>query len=223
MKKIIVFCVAWVGLFGALMAQDKKIDEQQIRDTILQDVRKQGIDQSAEVQAAVRAAQEGVLIRAWEQKVVASHPVGQALKDAVYKDLGQLLGDQEFKLFHVFVNDEKAAKTLITKMKETRDWTQLEPKTLWGNEVKFSLSRTDWINLSAVLAEFRQTVRAMKKGDITAEPIKAKDGWHVVGLVDARAFKLPPPERIEKEILRLAERKIIEQQLQTLLQAKTKQ
>ena len=204
---------------GVLWAQDIRLEDKRVREVVLQDVVRQGIDKSPEVQAAVRLAQEAVLMRAWEQKVVASRPVTPAMKEAMYKELTALVGDQEYQVFHVFVTDEKAAKTLIARMKEVSDWSQLDPKAVMGADAKFSLNRTDWVNLSAISAEFRPVVRAMKRGDVTAEPLKTKDGWHVVGLADSRPFKMPPADRVDKEVQRLAERRVLEQHLQELLKA----
>lgn len=219
MKKLMLCWLGTLCFCSVLLAQDNTIDEKKLREIVLQDARKQGLDKTSEMKAALRAAEEALLVRLWEQKVIASRPVSPDMKATVYKDLSELLGDKEYRLFHVFLNDQKAARSLIAKMQETTDWNQLDPKTLWGPEVRFSISRTEWINMSAVQTDYRSAVRGLNKGGVTPEPVKAKDGWHVVGLVDVRSFTMPPPERIEKEINLIAERKIIESRLQEILQS----
>lgn len=198
------------------MAQAVVTDDKKIRDLIFQDIKKQGVDKDQSTRVAAQAAYDAVLIRAWGQKILSAQPVTPALKETIYKELSSVLGDQEYRIIHVFVTDEKAAQTLVQKMREVGDWSNLNPKEFLSPETKFSLNRTDWINLTAVLPEFRSALRALKKGEHTTSPIRAKDGFHVVGLQDVRPFKMPSPETLDKDLNALAERRILDQYIQSL-------
>lgn len=198
------------------MAQAISTDDKKIRDLIFQDIKKQGVDKDQSVRLAAQAAYDAVLIRAWGQKILSTQPVTPALKETIYKELSTVLGDQEYRIIHLFVTEEKTAQTLIQKMREIGDWSNLNPKEFLPPETKFSMNRTDWINLSAVLPEFRSALRALKKGEYTTSPIRVKDGFHVVGLQDVRPFKLPSPEALDKDLNSLAERKILDQYIQSL-------
>lgn len=215
MKKSLCYC--WWGaaalVSASVNAQATRSDDQALRELVLQEVREQAIDKTPEVQIAVRAAQEAVLIRAWEKHVLASQPVTAAMKESIYRDLSALLGDKEYKVLHVLLSDEKAAKVLVARLKETPDWNGVDPHTLLSPDTKVRANRTGWINLSAIAQEFRPQVRAMKAGDVTSQPIQTKEGWHVVGVMDTRPFNMPSAERMDKELQRLAEAKIIEQHL----------
>lgn len=216
MKNFIVSFVLLFSVSSAVMAQANVPEDKKLRDLIFQDIKKQGVDKDPAVKAAAQAAQDVVMIRAWGQKVLSATPVTPALKESIYKELTNTLGDQEYKLVHFFVAEEKAAQALIQKMKESSDWSSLDPKSVLGADAKFSMNRTEWINLSAVMPEFRATLRTLKKGEYTTTPIRVKDGFHVVGLTDVRPFKLPPAETLDKDLTALAERKILDQYIQSL-------
>lgn len=217
-KTLLCCCLIAACVLGAAHAQEVKVDQSLVRDLVLQDARQQGIDKTPEVQLAVRVAQEAVLIRAWERKVLAAQPVTPEMKQAIYQDLKAMLGDREYKVLHVRLDDEAAALALLARMKEAADWAKLDPKQILPPETKLSVSRTDWINLSAIAREFHAQVRAMKAGDFTPQPLRTKEGWQVMGVVETRAFAMPSADRLDKDLGRLAERTIIEQRLAELRQ-----
>lgn len=206
----------------ASMAQANLTDDKKLRELIFQDIKKQGVDKDTTTMAAAQAAYDAVLIRAWGQKILSNQPVTTTLKESIYKELAASIGDQEYRIVHVFVTEEKSALTVVQKMKESSDWSTLDPKSFFSPETKFSMNRTDWINLSSVLPEFRPALRGLKKGEYTASPIRAKDGFHVVGLMDVRPFKMPSPESLDKELNSLAERRILDQYVQSLTAAPVK-
>jgi hypothetical protein len=221
MKKLILFFVAFLAA-NPLLAQPDLQSDKRIKEIILKDVRDIGVENDKSVQVALRAAHEAVLLKAWAQVILAKNPVTQSLKEVVYKEQSDLLGKTEYKIFHIFVADENAAKKFIEKMNVAADWMTLDPKNVFDSTVKYSFSRTDWINISAVLPDFRQTVARMTKGTFTPSAIRVKDGWHIVGLLDDRPFVMPAIDKIDKELTALAERKILDSHIQSLLSTENK-
>lgn len=214
MKPINLFCLAVVlaGSFSCAVAQPQS-DEQKVREKVLLAAKKQGLDKVPEVIAMVRESQEIILIRAWERAVLAAQPVTQDLKNQVYKELKALLGDSEYKVFQVFLDDEGAAQSLIKTMNANPNWEELNIKTIVASSVKYSTNKPDWVNISSVLPEFRSVVKALKAGQVASQPIRVQAGWHVVGLIQTRPLTLPTPEKMDKELVSLAERKIVGQKL----------
>lgn len=216
MKLIFISFVLGLTLSSAASAQAVSTEDKKIRDLIFQDIKKLGVDKDQPTLATAQAAYDAILIRAWGQRILTLQPVTPSLKETIYRELSAVLGDQEYKIVHFFVAEEKAARILVQKMKESNDWSNIDPKTFLPPETKFTLNRTDWINISAVLPEFRSALRALKKGEYTASPIRVKDGFHVVGLTDVRPFKMPSIESLDKELNSMAERKILDQYVQSL-------
>jgi len=198
-------------------AQGDLTDDKNVRELILAKIKQQGIDNDPVVENAMQVAQDAVLFRAWTLRVLKEYPVTPSLKNSLYKEQLEVAGDFEYKIYHLFLIEEKTAQRLIQKMKEIKDWSNLDPKNIIESDVKYSFNRTDWINLSAVMPDFRQAVRGLQKGSFTEKAIRSTDGWHVVGVVDVRPFKLPPPESLDKELNALAERVILDHHIKSLL------
>jgi peptidyl-prolyl cis-trans isomerase C len=219
MKLLIrLLAVLFFGIsFNSSMAQVSIDKDKKIREIILKDVTDKGIDKDSSVQIALKAARDAVLFKAWAQSVLTENPVVPSLKEKIYKEQADTLGKTEYKIYHVFVQDEKSAEFLIGEMKKSAEWMNIDPKNIFGKDVKYSFSRTDWINLVAVMPDFRKSVSEMVKGTFTASPIRVKEGWHIVGLLDSRPFIMPAAEKIDKELTALAERRILDSKIQDLL------
>jgi parvulin-like peptidyl-prolyl isomerase len=57
----------------------------------------------------------------------------------------------------------------------------------------------------------------MKVGEVIRKPVRSNSAWLVVGLIQKRPFVMPSAEGMDKDLVTLAERKIINQKLQSLL------
>lgn len=217
MNKILLPFFAFLVLSNSIHAQTDVSLDSKIREIILQDVIEKKIDKDPAVLSAMKAAQDAVLFKSWAQTVLQATPVTQALKESIYIEQSNLLGKKEYKVFHFFVVDEKSALMMIEKMKELNDWNGIDPKSMFSADVKYSFSRTDWINASRISSDFRSLVINIGKGEFSKNPIKSNDGWHVVGLIDVRPFVMPEMVKIDKELQSLAERKIIDAHIKKLL------
>lgn len=208
-----LFLTSW---FPLVMAQAQP-NEKKIKELIFQDVETQGLNKTPEAISALREAQEVIMIRLWERAVIAAQPITPEMKAQVHKDLGGLLGDSEYKLFQVFLDNEVSAKALIKKMVSSSKWESLELKTVVPESTKFTANKPDWVNISSIQPEFRSVVKSLKSGEVTTKPIPTQGGWHVVGLLQTRPLKMPTVEQMDKELTNLAERKIVALKLQSML------
>lgn len=208
-----LFLVAW---FSLVLAQAQPNDIK-IKELILQDVEKQGLHKTPEAISAIREAQDIIMIRLWEKALIGAQPITPEMKAQVYKDLGGLLGNSEFLIFQVFLDNEASAKALIKKMLSISKWESLELKTIVPESTKFSANKPDWVNISSIQPVFRSVVEALKPGEVTSDPIAVQGGWHVVGLLQTRPLKMPTIEQMDKELTNLAERKIVALKLQSML------
>jgi len=212
------YCAIFLALVSSFAVAQPQLDANKMRQLIIQDAEKQGIPQLPEVQSEIREAQNAVLMRAWEKKTLAGQPVTQELKLQVYKELSVLLGDSEYRIFQVFLDSENAAQVLIKAMTADPKWEALNIKNIVPENAKYSQNKPDWVNVTAVLPEFRSVVRSLKSGEVAPKPLRVQAGWHVVGLLEKRPLVMPAAEKIDKELLGLAERKIIGLKMQSLLE-----
>lgn len=210
-----LFLASWVSL--VLAQAQAPSNDKKIKELILQDVEKQGLNKTPEAIAALRDAQDIILVRLWEKTLIGSQPITPEMKAQVYKDLAALLGNTEFLIYQVFLDNEASAKELIKKMLSNPKWESLDLKTAVAQGTKFSANKPDWVNISSIQPEFRNVVKALRPGEVTSNPIAVQGGWHVVGLIQTQPLKMPTVEQMDKELINLAERKIVALKLQSML------
>ena len=58
----------------------------------------------------------------------------------------------------------------------------------------------DWANPSSYVAEFTEALVKLKKGEMTATPVKSQFGWHIIRLDDVRDAQLPKLDEVKPQI-----------------------
>jgi peptidyl-prolyl cis-trans isomerase C len=196
------------------------VDPQKIKEVILQDVQKQGIEKQSEVQAALKVAQETVLLRAWEQQILKTNTITQVQKDEAYKDLLNLLGNNEYRIHHVALPDADQANLVIQRLQGGLSWDQLQAAMSGRSDVKITVNKSDWVNIVSVLPEYREAIKLLKPGQVYPTAIKSNSGWHVLGLIEMRPLQPPAPDQIKEVLDNLAKKKIVQEKIKSLLPRK---
>jgi len=218
-KKYFLF-VTLVFSVAVVQAQNAPFDAQNLKNLILQDVREQGLDKLPEVQTAVQSAQEAILIKAWEQSALKSKPVTQEQKDVAYKELITLLGSTEYRFLHIAVNNQNHAKSVIDSMRSNSAWDQIDFKSLINADSNIKSQKTDWVNMTMIMPEFRPVVKVLKIGEVADKPVKAQGAWHVIGLMDTRPLISPTYDQIKQQVEKHAEQKVVGEKVKSLFTKK---
>ncbi len=193
------------------------LDSQKVKDAVLLDARKQGLEKQPDVQAALKLVQDSVLLRAWEQQLLKNNPITQTQRDAAYKEYLVLLGSSEYRINHINPPDADQAQTLIARLQGGLAWDKVEITSSTNAATKIKADKTDWVNLAAVPLEFREAIKLLKPGQVYPTPIKNANGWHIVGLSETRPLKAPTLEQAKAAVDKLAERKMVKDKLLALV------
>lgn len=203
-------------------SQDAPVDPQKLKAAILQDVRQQGLDKSQQVKAAVQTAQEAVLVKTWEQVTLKSNPVTPAQRDDAYRELLALLGSNEYRFQYVVAKEQALAQAVLEAMRTNPAWDQIDYKAIAKTDPNLRVQKTDWVNMTMLMGEFRPVVKTLKVGEVHAVPVQAQNLWHVIGLLETRPLNPPAYEQIKTNVEKLAEQKVLGEKIKSLLQAKEK-
>ena len=60
-----------------------------------------------------------------------------------------------------------------------------------------------WFKAETMVPAFSDAVKAMKKGDVSSEPVKTQFGYHVIKLEDSRDAKLPTLDSLKPQLQRV--------------------
>lgn len=219
-KKILTLTVAILSL--NVHAQMDASGSEKLKQSILQDVSKLELDKSPEVKAAVKVAQEAIYMRAWEQTLLKKNPITPAQRESAYKELLALLGNTEYRFQHLVLSDEEDAKKTIEGMNANPTWDAIDYKNGMKAETQINLQKTDWVNMTMLMPDFRGVVKNLTVGQVHAQPIKVQNLWHVIGLRESRPLATPQMNQIIQNVDKLAAQKIVNEKIKSLPPVKEK-
>ena len=172
------------------------------RQVLVQAAEQQGITKQAAVQTELELARQGILVRALMADHLKKNPVGDSQVQAEYNKLKAEQGNQqEYKVRHILVEDEKLANDLTAqingKKAKFEDLAKKNSKDPGSAERGGDLG---WGPASNYVAPFAQAVTSLKKGDVSAKPVQTQFGWHVIQVEDTRPVEFPPLEQVRPQL-----------------------
>ncbi|WP_017524627.1 peptidylprolyl isomerase [Pusillimonas noertemannii] len=198
--------------FVSLLISQGAPDSPQLREQVKQEMigrqvavqaaEKAGIDKQAAVKQEIELARQSILVRALMADHLKKHPVTDADIQAEYDEIKKAQeGRQEYKLRHILVKDEQAAKDIIAAIKSKKTTFEAAAKKDSidpGSGAKGG--DLGWGPSSNYVPEFAQAVEKLKKGQMTDAPVQTQFGWHVIQVEDARPVSLPELKDVKTQI-----------------------
>lgn len=192
------------------------IREELIRREILAgEARKKGMEKNPIVKAQMELAQQAVLIRAYMQDYVRTHPVSDAEAQKEYDAIKAGLGNKEYKSRHILVEKEEEAKAIIGKLQKGDKFDELAKQSKDPGS-KDKGGDLGWSAPSAYVKPFSDALVKLEKGAFTAVPVKTDFGYHVIKLEDVRDLKVPAFEEAKPQISQRLQQKMVEEHILNL-------
>ena len=194
----------------------KAVMEELVRREILtQESIKKGFDKKPEVQGQIDLARQGVLIGAYLNDYVKTHPVTDEQIKKEYEEIKAKLGSKEYKARHVLVEKEDEAKAIIAKLKKGEKIEDLakESKDPGSKERGGDLG---WANPASFVPPFSAAMTKLEKGKFTETPVKSDFGWHVIQLEDTRELKLPGIDEAKGQISQQLQQRQVQKHIDDL-------
>ena len=185
------------------------------REVLTQESVKKGFDKKPEVQGQVELARQGVLIGAYLNDYVRSHPVTEDQIKNEYEAIKARLGNKEYKARHVLVEKEDEAKAIIEKLKKGERIEDLakDSKDPGSKERGGDLG---WANPASFVPPFSAAMTKLDKGKFTEAPVKSDFGWHVILLEDTRELKLPQLDEAKGQITQQLTQRTVQKHIEEL-------
>lgn len=185
------------------------------REVLTQEASKKGFDKRADVANQMELARQGVLIGAYLNEYVKSHPV---TADAVQKEFEAIksrLGDKEYKVRHVLVEKEDEAKAIIQRLRNGEKFDELAKQSKDPGS-KDRGGDLGWANRAAYVKPFSDAMVQLEKGKYTLAPVRSDFGWHVIQLDDLRDLKLPDLEEARPQITQRLQQAMVQRHVEEL-------
>ena len=186
-------------------------------EVMVQEAAKAGVDKNPEVIQQVELARQQVLVGAFVQDYIKSHPISDDLIKQEYDNLKAKMGNKEYKARHILVETEAEAKDLIKQLnsKKPPKFEKLAEKSKDTGSATQGGS-LDWAVPTTFVPAFAEALASLKKGETVKEPVKTQFGWHVIKLDDIRDLKLPQLDEAKPQLQQRLQQQLIKKTVDDL-------
>jgi peptidyl-prolyl cis-trans isomerase C len=161
------------------------LEELVTREVVRQNALKQGLDKNPEVRMQLDLAQQNVLLAAFVQEYVKSHPITDAMIKAEYDKLKAQMGDKQYHARHILVNSKKEAEAIIGQLKKGASFEKLAQQKSKDSSAKNG-GDLGWNVPASYVKPFSDAMLSLKKGEYTKQPVQTQFGWHIIKLEDVK-------------------------------------
>lgn len=197
-------------------------DEVVLREIFMQEAEKRGIPASADYKAQMELARQSILIRELFADYAKKNPVSDAEAQGEYDKFKAQNSGTEYRARHILVEKEDEAKALIKQLNGGAKFEDVAAKNSKDPGSAANGGDLDWANPNGFVPEFSKAMTALKKGEMTQEPVKSQFGFHIIKLEDTREAQFPPFADVKAQIVqRLQQQKLMDFQQSLKSKAKT--
>ena len=194
-------------------------DQVVLREIFVQEAERQGLAASPDYRAQMELARQSILIRELFENFKKAHPVSDAEAQAEYDKFKAQLSGTEYRARHILVADEAEAKALIAQIKAGASFEELAKKHSKDPGSGAQGGDLDFAKADAYVPEFGQALTQLKKGEVTAVPVKTQFGWHIIKLEDTREAEFPAFDDVKGQIVQRMEQVKLQQYQEELRKA----
>jgi peptidyl-prolyl cis-trans isomerase C len=141
-----------------------------------------------------------VLADAESQKFIKSLQPSDADLHAEYETAVAAMDKNEYKARHILVATKEEGEQIIKKLKGGAKFEDLAKAQSTDTGSKNSGGELGWFTTSRMVKPFADAVVALKKGEVTQEPVQTQFGWHVIQLEDTRDKAPPPFDQVKAQL-----------------------
>jgi len=197
-------------------------EEVVLREIFAQEAEKRGVAASDEYRKEMELLRQTVLIRALFNDYRKKNPVTDADAQAEYDKFKAQAAGTEYRARHILVEKEDEAKALLAQLKGGAKFDELAKKHSKDTGSAKNGGDLDFAKADTYVPEFGQAMAALKKGEMTTDPVKSQFGFHIIKLEDTREAQFPPFEEIKPQVVQRLEQMKLQNYQETLRkQAKT--
>ena len=166
----------------------------------MQEAKKRGLEGSADYKSQMDLARQTILIRELFADFQKKNPVTDAEIQAEYDKFVAANSGKEYKASHILVESEDQAKAIVAQINKGGKFEEIAKKESKDPGSGARGGDLDWANPSSYVAEFTEALVKLKKGEMTATPVKSQFGWHIIRLDDVRDAQLPKLDEVKPQI-----------------------
>jgi peptidyl-prolyl cis-trans isomerase C len=167
------------------------LDQVITNELILDQAKKQKLENDPKVKEAFVEAQNNILRRAWVAKKIETDITEPQVKAKYDELLKTAQPEEQVHARHILVDSEDAAKAVLADLKAGTSFEDEAKAKSKDPSAKTNGGDLGYITKGETVAEFSDAAFKLKPGEITQTPVKTQFGWHIIKVDDRRMA--PPP------------------------------
>ncbi len=176
------------------------IDSMIVRELVMQEAKKAGIDKSPEVADRLEDLKKRVVIEAyWKHKVEEQAKISDADLQKYYdQNKEKFKTSDQVKASHILLKSEKEAQDVLAQLKAGGKFEDLarkysvDPAGAKGGDL-------GWFGKGSMIPEFEKVAFSLKEGE-TSGIVKTKFGYHIIRVTGKRAAGVLPLAEVKDQI-----------------------
>jgi peptidyl-prolyl cis-trans isomerase C len=175
-------------------------EELNTRELLAREAKKAGLQNTPDVKTQMDLASQTVLVRAYVTDWVKKNPVPEADLKKEYDTIKGAIGDKEYKVRHILVENEDDAKAIITELQKGAKFDELAKSRSKDPGSKDKGGDLDWNAPANFVKPFGDAMKTTPKGKFTPQPVQTQFGWHVIEVDDVRDAKVPGYDEVKPQL-----------------------
>jgi peptidyl-prolyl cis-trans isomerase C len=176
------------------------LDQMIASRAIIAAARAEGLQNSEEVRARVRAAEDEALQEALIRRELAPLLTEEALRARYQRDVIDAPREEQVSARHILVPTEAEARAIAIEARRPGvDFADLARRRSTGPGAREG-GDLGFFRRGDMIPEFAEAAFALQPGQITEAPIRTQFGWHVIRVEARRALEPPPFEDARADI-----------------------
>ena len=176
------------------------LDTMVIRELILQQATKDGLDKGAEIEEKLRDLKKRLIVESFlKKKVETESQVSDADLQKFYEqNKEKFKTGEQIRASHILVKTETEAKDILAKIKAGGNFEELAKK----NSVDSSAAKggdLGWFGKGSMVPVFEKAALALKEGQVS-DVVKSDFGFHIIKLTGKRPAGIRPLEEVKDQI-----------------------
>ena len=190
-------------------------DELNTRELLVREAKKQGVDKNPTVKTEMDLAGQTVIVRTYMAEYLKTHPVSDEALRKEYDTIKSQIGDKEYKVRHILVENEADAKEIIVALQKGEKFEKLAERSK-DTGSKVNGGDLDWNAPANFVKPFSDAMIALPKGKFTTTPVQTQFGWHVIEVDDIREAKVPPFDDVKTQLAQRMQGQVVDAYLKDL-------
>jgi peptidyl-prolyl cis-trans isomerase C len=176
------------------------LDTMVIRELILQQASKDGLDKGAEIEEKLQDLKKRLVVESYlKKKVEAESKISDADLQKFYdQNKDKFKTGEQIRASHILVKTEKEAKDVLAQIKAGGKFEDLAKKYSADSSAAKG-GDLGWFGKGSMVPVFEKAALALKEGQVS-DVVKSDFGFHIIKLTGKRAAGVRPLDEVKDQI-----------------------